>query len=606
MKKLSFLALAAVGLLFTACSDSDSAGKDDPINKDGNGYVAIQINLPTDPGSSTRALNDDFDDGLPTEYAVENAAVFFFDGTSESTATFLSAAVLALPAPVMDVDNDNLTSSYLATAQIDKEITNDLYALVVLNYTNVVNITSTGATLLGPTPLDLGSATTIADINGHITNVDLTGAKAKFFMTNAVISELAGGTVGTPSATKLQTLRKIDKSCIRDTEAEAKLHPAGSIYVERAVAKATISSAVTKIGTSGPAINKIEWAINNTEPTSYLVRNMGTSVSTYITYSSTAFASPNYRMVGHTKLGETAIQPVAELYRTYWCEDPQYSSDATLTLTSSFGNTGRENPQYCYENTFDLDHQIYKNTTRAVIKVSTNGGADFYTVNGGETTYNATDAETFAIANLIANADIVNCFASYATTPYTITTADFDITWTDDPATGQHKVATIDLSTATKALEGTTFNTGFAAAFAALDLTGIAGVANTYVVISKYTGGVVYYEARFQHFANTADVTKDLAPWNTWETGTEKPAAGDVTKAYRTANRENDYLGRYGMVRNNWYDVEITAINKIGYPVDPSASVTPPTTPDDNVNSKYISMKINVLSWAKRTQGWSF
>ncbi len=59
------------------------------------------------------------------------------------------------------------------------------------------------------------------------------------------------------------------------------------------------------------------------------------------------------------------------------------------------------------------------------------------------------------------------------------------------------------------------------------------------------------------------------------------------------------------MVRNNWYDVNITAFNKLGSPVDPTGNVSNPSTPDDNVEA-YISVKIAVLSWAKRLQNWSF
>jgi hypothetical protein len=64
------------------------------------------------------------------------------------------------------------------------------------------------------------------------------------------------------------------------------------------------------------------------------------------------------------------------------------------------------------------------------------------------------------------------------------------------------------------------------------------------------------------------------------------------------------------MVRNNWYDVDVTAINNFGYPADPSGQVNnpdfdDPNTPDDNIQ-EYISAKIHVLSWAKRTQSWSF
>mgnify|MGYP003514598717 CR=1 FL=1 len=42
-----------------------------------------------------------------------------------------------------------------------------------------------------------------------------------------------------------------------------------------------------------------------------------------------------------------------------------------------------------------------------------------------------------------------------------------------------------------------------------------------------------------------------------------------------------------------------TAIKKIGSPVVPD--ITTDNTPDDNIDA-YISVKINVLSWAKRTQ----
>ncbi len=58
-------------------------------------------------------------------------------------------------------------------------------------------------------------------------------------------------------------------------------------------------------------------------------------------------------------------------------------------------------------------------------------------------------------------------------------------------------------------------------------------------------------------------------------------------------------MGRYGLVRNNWYDIQVTEIKKIGSPVVPN--ITTDKTPDDNIDA-YISAKINVLSWAKRTQ----
>lgn len=63
-----------------------------------------------------------------------------------------------------------------------------------------------------------------------------------------------------------------------------------------------------------------------------------------------------------------------------------------------------------------------------------------------------------------------------------------------------------------------------------------------------------------------------MTPWNTDEYGTgTKPAEGDVDAIYPAgASRDANYLGRYGMVRNNWYDLQIGKILKIGYSEIPS------------------------------------
>ena len=51
------------------------------------------------------------------------------------------------------------------------------------------------------------------------------------------------------------------------------------------------------------------------------------------------------------------------------------------------------------------------------------------------------------------------------------------------------------------------------------------------------------------------------------------------------------------MVRNNWYDISVTSIKALGSP-----NVTEVTNEPVDKKESYISVKINVLSWAKRTQ----
>ena len=114
--------------------------------------------------------------------------------------------------------------------------------------------------------------------------------------------------------------------------------------------------------------------------------------------------------------------------------------------------------------------------------------------------------------------------------------------------------------------------------------------------VYKYVDGYAYYEVRIKHFGD------DLTPWNGVDTKKEwttEPKEGSISTIYPEPQAQN-YLGRYGVLRNNWYELKITKVKRIGTPYIPAvASVD---TPDDVINS-YISVNINILSWAKREQG---
>lgn len=613
MKKLSFLVLAVAGMLFAACSsDKDAAeGPQVPGEVIPDGYMALNIKLPTQP--LMRAVNDNFDDGLADEYKVSDCALLLFQGADEASATLINAQAILLPfdETAKDADKDNITTSYKATAKVEgytKTSGNNLYALAMLNYKNVMSINAGVPTIAG-TALTIGTST-IADVYGKTTNADLIargGSNNYFFMTNAVLSTAQGGAVGTaPAVADIFQLAEMDPTKIKETEAAAKADPAGDIMVERAVAKATLAVTATKV--NGLDIKTTEWAIDNMEPTSYVAHNPGNL--SYIGYKSDG--STNYRFVGNvTTKGTTSLGSDKDAYRTYWGIDPQYDADATgMVAATSFVPTGAANPLYCYENTFDVQRQSFKNTTRAIIKVTLNDGAEFWTVNGGNTRYTTvTDATSYVVDNIVNKTEVLDAFKAglNAGKSWTVDASSFNITYERDATTGQYKVKTLALSSTVTAEIGTTFKASFESDIATV-LTDAITSANNEVVIRDYQGGVMYFEARFKHFAGEG--AADLAPWNTkaaWET--PAPAGGSTSAAYPGYNAPF-YLGRYGMVRNNWYDVDVTAFNNFGYPADPSGQVNnpdfdDPDTPDDNIQ-EYISAKIHVLSWAKRIQSWSF
>ena len=65
--------------------------------------------------------------------------------------------------------------------------------------------------------------------------------------------------------------------------------------------------------------------------------------------------------------------------------------------------------------------------------------------------------------------------------------------------------------------------------------------------------------------------------------------------------RNNNFLGRYGIVRNNWYKLTISAIKKLGSAVP--ETVKDNDTPDDVIEEEqYISVHVHILPWNLRTQ----
>ena len=589
-----------------SCSSSDDlngGGTGNPsFNKDGNGFMSISVNLPTRTGNTTRAENDKYEDGLSSEYEVKNGILALFDAsgkTSEGEYTLLAAYKLDLTDSELDTDNDNITSTHSVVTQIKSTTAKDVYALVLLNDNSILTA-SDGKLLQGGTA-DL-TGKTYNDILDLTTENEMTSTG--FFMANAPVSATPGN-ASAPDG-KYTTLSKVDLSKIKETKSEAINDPAVSVFVERGVAKVSLNS--TASGNTTENSLKYEfngWVLDNTTKSSYIVRNMGTGAGTYLKYSSEKFGTTlNSRFVGDTKLGETSKQPVVDLYRTYWCVDPTYDKtfDATShaanfkTVTSaaevtSWLTSGKY--VYCHENTFDVAHMDYSNTTRALVKVTFNDGNKFYTNNGANVILDTDGKRDDAVMSYVLGTDInIVDLKKYlsdnqaSTGTVTWSKADFDITWAATPdGDGILKVTDIKLSATGKAK----LKTG------SPDFTGwdtIKDQLNTNRVIRQYDNGASYYEVRIKHFAG--DGASDLAPWNTWET-TDKPSA---SLAY-PGKAEQNYLGRYGLVRNNWYDIDVTAIKKIGSPVVPD--ITTDNTPDDNIDA-YISAKINVLSWAKRTQ----
>ena len=587
MKKTKLFALAFAALALGACSSDDLVEQKNPTVTPGeNGYVSVALNLPTQP---TARANDAYDDGLPVEYKVNDATLLLFKGTSEALATFAGAYELdvtgfADKAPA----DDNITSTATLVREITKPSTTgneNIYALVVVNDNGKLTVDNETASLDGVAL----TGKTFSDFAEQVltTNADELTADG-FFMSNAPLSNVSGGTTATaaPTAT-VTTLAVIDPDNIYPTIAEASSNPAANIYVERAVAKVTVNAQDAETVTDGnPKLAGYEvegWTFNVANTKTYAVRN----VEGADWWALTRTGATDYRFLGNVAVAK-------DRYRTYWGYDPNYNTtynaaDFDINSNEELDNTtllgfGENNPGYCLENTFDIANQIENRTTAVVVKakLTVTGAEDdgtFYTVNGNTSTI----YQKAGVENLVKTRIMDWLEENKATYIQSGTVDGDDLVVTLSNATtdkgGIITVASVVLPE--EAATGITFVDGqnleaLNEAFTTQVANLVNGGTNP-LVISYYKNGYAYYDIKIKHFGD------DQTPW-----------AQDGQDGYTTAA---DFLGRYGALRNNWYDITVTGIKNIG-----SASVPDVTNKWDDPEDNYIAVSINILSWAKRTQ----
>lgn len=573
MKKSLLFSAVLAGLMLGSCSSSDDlAGGNTPANQDGNGYVAFTINLPSQSGSSSRA-NDVFNDGMAKEYSVHDATLILFNGgDTEGKSSFVEAHTLST-APWQNVgtSDDNITTQSKKIVQkVTKSITN-AKALVILNNNGTLSVGEDGSLKVNNTNFTGTYAEFLAKTEAT-QNKTLT--KDGFYMANAPLANGQGGSVD-PTGTTVTTLTDLTGK-IYDTEAEAKLGTPAEVYVERGVVKVTLNKGeVTKAdnGTTDKVDFAISgWAIDNTNPTTYLVRSTK-GFTDWMGYANANCTTNPYRFVGHTQIA-------SGLYRTYFAQDMNYDTDATglqRVEEADFKDAyGDANPQYCFENTFNVEHQNEDQTTLVAIKAKLNSGKDFYIVGGDQTTlFDKTQLEKL-IKNKFLSVEEGWVKANAKNETTSIGEDDLTLTFDKDAA---GEITLTDVAVKPEKLKTPT---------TALPTTWLTDVKAAVGSVVCYKGGVSYYTVRIKHFGD------DLTPWKNGELGV-KPGSvyPDGTKT-----AENNWLGRYGVLRNNWYDITVEDVKGLG-----SATVPELTGTTDDELESYIAVRINVLSWAKRTQG---
>ncbi|MCD8318277.1 MAG: fimbria major subunit [Paraprevotella sp.] len=476
--------------------------------------------------------------------------------------------------------NPQITSS-LKVVKILSNWTNpadSLYGCVLLNAPE--SVTATGLT---------EGTTTFSDFikNNLVGAADATNSDNGFLMSSAPVSTKVGGTTD-PSAASIRTLTNLK---VYSTEEAAQNATPDAAYVERLASKVTVA----KSGTTGNFTDnnkgqvaelsdyKYEidmWQVDNTEPNEYLVRQFNTD---WLSYQAASVANW-YRFVYSQRIEDGAA-------RTDWAMDPSYDTrvgslitlgpKAVMTGSTKFGD---EAPAYFTENTFKETAQKENEATRVVFRAKLVKAADgleigdFYTI-GDETGIYTKDQYQSAVNTLFQNY-IYNFLMQHLVAGQSIPGGEQAV-----PVVNVTFAANTD-DTGLLEVTGAQIATGSTSLF---DFTGnefAEGVAdyitsfNKNYPVYKYDGGEMYYTYYFRHFGD------EETPW----TDGNDPA-DEKGKADGAAN----YLGRWGNVRNNWYQINVTGVRNLGSPVIPT-----PGDSDLDKKEQYISVKINILPWRLR------
>lgn len=580
MKIKHLFGLAVIAAMTASCSSNEDLGNAGTgTNESGVGYATFTINLPSVSG--TRAADTggaEMNEGTEEEYAVKSATALIFQkyGADEGSYKFVESVTLPIDGWTDDPTDGITTTSKKLVAKLTNVDTKNTYGVLVL----LNNNTASGVKIGLPT-----AGQSYNDWNNKVLSPDLAelAKTGEFYMANAPLNKDG----------KVTTLVTIDKDKIYSSKEKAENGTAADVYVERGVAKMTVADPGTKTvmdkATSAKTKSEVtfnNWALDITNKKTFAVHNIdGLSEKFTAIWTTARFTGLNSRV--------------------YWGKDPNYDNEdlkkndatgddlrgkefniikATSEINKDFTTTTATttNPVYCLENTFNLANMYQGQTTRVIFKATytpkddagnnladasagAGAGGTFYTIGNMKTIQNTDKLK--AAVDAAAKSALSDC------------TVDYTRFTTEE---GSHVITLADIKDATgKPLVAETEYNGKKGKDIVKDINdklGLkAGRPEEMVGINTYLKGATYYIARVKHFGDA------LTLWNSGE------SYGD---------NNDKYLGRYGMLRNNWYELKVGNVYGPGYPGVPPVD---PNQPDDE-NEKYLSVSVKILSWAKRSQ----
>ena len=540
-KKIA-LAILTAGTILTSCSD-DINDQDKTGDKEGPvGYISLILSNSSVRGSETKAL-DSLHYGTADENKVKSVLIVLYNGdnpaSSEVKYQFALTDIGTPTSPGTDIHSisqETNTTTYRTRA---KAVVKDDYKLAVF--------INPPATLIGLTAEGnkLGMVTAAAEVT---VNQLTMGEKIR---DNFLMSNFAG-------------LVDVAKSDIYDTEAKAEAAPV-KLDVERAVAKVTLSVANNLAAASarlGATIGEIKWDVDVVNKKTFWMRNAApmldkTTISAgnvTQTIPEEAIATnriymyatdPNWDGISHSRNPDLTA-PLANEF-TY--------KSGTVALPLLPSTSDKPTEAYVTENTMAASEQWEDVTTCVLISAVITPKTTFF---GTSLT---PGAQYFLFRNMAFTfTDIQQIHAAYSNPETIISSAGK--TWkvlTEEIANG----SVLFLPDILEGMKGPgDFNGYTAVPSASKDVVKSNGTVSFFAENAPN-----YYYVPIRHFRDEFQ-------------------------------SESMAYGRYGVVRNSWYNLFLSVIRNYG-----TAEIPKDRPEPDDKDKSWLSVEFTILPWTERGQG---
>lgn len=546
------------------------------FDADGKAWLSLSLDLslPSMPEQATRST---FGDGDEAEHTIKTLLLVLFHGPQTASEDEMTVATTyAVDYHSLKHIDSQVTHSTRTTIQISRDYLGTGDRLCLLAIANLSPDISTGQTFASVKDMKLSSLTTSID------NADY------YVMTNSPTATTNDG------QGEIHTLVEVSPDDLFATAEEAEQHPTDEVYLERAAARLTVTQAVSPMAIEGNSAitfteDDMRFALYKYNQKFFLVRHFNQSWLGY-----------NSHNRGYRFTESQALSP--QHYRTCWAQDANYNGTGDK-LSTTIGWKAIGESYYMAENTFDTGHMTSENTTAAIVYLRLNGGSAFYTASttGSDIIYqlpepgleeHGTSANVTFSRRQSERVSTAKTIDEYLRQWLMQTNKDFR-QWVDDYAGGEPRHVRISVETASNGLIGaqvtavtqTARTSGEGVSrFNDLDL---ANYLNSHVTLNYYHEGRCFYHIPIRHFDDS------LTPWQSPAEATSESAI----QAY--GDNANDYLGRYGVVRNNWYILNITNVSHVGSPVAPDATSSPAA--DDHIE-QLLNTTLTIHGWGDQSK----